>query len=244
MSNPGVKILAKSTNGKGKIKRFVLEDNIGESIHLHMDNMRIDFTINEFFQFTQIINESLLNLNILKGYEIGDFDINFLKTAHRDLNRLVNIKKEKVKIKDLSCVTHFKYRSLILEKIQKIHDSPVYNFLRGDKREFINYPQYNYLGVNNEARLTSIINSIEENGYPYQNNYIILFNGQNIIRDGQHRAAILAYRNDENYEVEVLRFYFKDNQHFLNFRKQNTRRILVFIISKLKEKINVIFNRY
>ncbi len=48
MSNPAVITLANSTSRKGKFKRFVVEDNIGESVHLHIDNMRIDFTINEF----------------------------------------------------------------------------------------------------------------------------------------------------------------------------------------------------
>jgi len=244
MSNPGVKILAKSTNKKGKIKRFVIEDNIGESIHLHMDNMRIDFTINEFLHFSQIINESFMNLNILNGYDISDFDINFLKTSHRYLDKLLKIKKEKIQIKDLLCVTHIEYKSVILEKIQKIHHSPIYSFLKGVNKDFINYPQYNYLGINNEARLKSIIDSIKKYGYPYQNNYIILFNGQNIIRDGQHRAAVLAYLNNENYEIDILRFYFKDKQHVLNFTTQNIKRILMYIIRKIIIKVKIIFNRY
>ena len=244
MSNPGVKILAKSSNKKGKIKRFVVEDNIGESIHLHMDNMRIDFTINEFLHFSKIINESLTNLNVLNGYDINDFDVNFLKTSHKHLHKLVNIKKEKIRIKDLLCVTHFEYKSVILEKIQKIRHSPIYSFLKGVNQDFINYPQYNYLGVNNRARLTSIFDSIKENGYPYQNNYIILFNGQNIIRDGQHRAAVLAYLNDENYEIDILRFYFKDKKHFLNFKKQNLKRMLIFVIRKIKTKIKLMINKH
>ena len=48
MSNPGV-IVLHSANCRGtNFKRFQVEDNIGESIHIHVDNMRFDFTIEEF----------------------------------------------------------------------------------------------------------------------------------------------------------------------------------------------------
>ena len=37
MSNPAVKILDEQNNRFGKFKRFQIEDNIGESIHIHFD---------------------------------------------------------------------------------------------------------------------------------------------------------------------------------------------------------------
>ena len=58
MSNPAVIVLDEVKKSKKSVfKRFVLEDNIGEAIHLHVDNMRIDFTIDEFLEFSSMIRE-------------------------------------------------------------------------------------------------------------------------------------------------------------------------------------------
>jgi hypothetical protein len=244
MSNPGVKILAKSSNKKSKIKRFVLEDNIGESIHLHMDNIRIDFTIKEFLHFSDIVKESLINLNILDGFEIKQFDIHFLKNCSKYLHKIVKIKKEKIKIKDLLCVTHYKWNNVIIEKIKKINKTPIFNYLKSDDQEYVNYPQFNYLNIDNKERVKSLIDSIKDYGYPYDNQYIILFNGQNIIRDGQHRAAILAHLYGENFEIEILRFYFKDNEHFLSFFKGNIKKIIISFLKEIRKKLKIKLKRY
>ena len=55
MSNPAVITLDSVNSKKGQFKRFVVEDNIGESLHLHIDNMRVDFTVNEFLEFSIMI---------------------------------------------------------------------------------------------------------------------------------------------------------------------------------------------
>ena len=52
MSNPAVITLASLNGRNNTFKRFQIEDNIGESIHLHVDNMRIDLSVNEFFELT------------------------------------------------------------------------------------------------------------------------------------------------------------------------------------------------
>ena len=91
MSNPAVIILDAADSKKGKFKRFVIEDNLGEAIHLHIDNMRVDFTIQEFFQFSQLIRVALEDLDLLKGYEVTDFDESFLKNCSTYLDRFVDI---------------------------------------------------------------------------------------------------------------------------------------------------------
>ena len=47
--------------------------------------------------------------------------------------------------------------------------------------------------MDNEKRILDLFDSIKNHGYPYLDQYIILFNGENIVRDGQHRAAVLAH---------------------------------------------------
>jgi hypothetical protein len=38
--------------------KLVVEDNIGESIHIHFRNTRLEFTIEEFIQFADAIEQA------------------------------------------------------------------------------------------------------------------------------------------------------------------------------------------
>ena len=97
MSNPGVITLANANSKKGKFQRFVIEDNIGESIHLHIDNMRVDFTVEEFLEFSKIIRKSLLDLNFIDGLNIDNFDEHFLMECSSYLPKLQSTEIEEVK---------------------------------------------------------------------------------------------------------------------------------------------------
>ncbi len=234
MSNPAVITLADASSRMGKFKRFVLEDNIGESIHLHIDNMRVDFTINEFLEFSQIIRSSVIELDILKGYSVNDFDESFLKECSPLLANLEKIEIEEIKLSSLSCIVRSQVKSdLEKVKLRPIKETPAYQYLSGNKSKFIAYNQLNYLTLDNEQRLSKLLESINDKNYPDKNKHIILFNGQNIIRDGQHRAAILAYLYGLDYSIKVMRFYFHENKHRLSIQKSNIKTSLVWALRKL-----------
>jgi len=231
MSNPAVITLDNASSKKEIFKRFVIEDNIGESIHLHIDNMRVDFTINEFLEFSEMIRQSLKEIDILKGYDIDKFDEHFLKECSSFLHNLIEVKKEKIKLCNLLAISHFEFKNITLKRILKLNETPAYKFLKGENQEWREYPQFNYFGISNEKRLLKLKESIEENGYPYDDRYIILFNGQNLIRDGQHRAVVLTYLYGLDYEIEILRFYFKDDKHM--FKLSNNKIILKWFFRKV-----------
>jgi len=235
MSNPAVIVLDDVSSKKGPFRRFTIEDNIGESIHLHIDNMRIEFTINEFLEFSNMIRNSLKELDILKGYNIDNFDEHFLKQCSDFLPNLIKIKKEKIKLKNLKVIVHYKFKDMTLQKVVPLNETPAYKFLQGKSKEFLDYPQFNYFLVSNKDRLLKLKESIKKNGYPYDDRYIILFNRQNLIRDGQHRAAVLAYLYGLDYEIDVLRFYFKGDRHI--FKLSNNKRILKWFVRKVNEKL-------
>jgi len=237
MSNPAVITLDDTSSKKGIFKRFTIEDNIGESLHLHVDNMRVDFTIEEFLEFSQMIRKSIKELDILKGYDIDKFDEYFLKQCADYLPNLIKIKKEKIKLKDLLAISHYKFKDLTLQKIIKLNETPAYKFLKGENNEFLDYPQFNYFGISNEERLLKLKESIEQNGYPYDERYIILFNGENLIRDGQHRAIVLTYLYGLDYDVEILRFYFKGNNHLVNLKKSNFKKFTIWFLKKVYRKV-------
>jgi len=239
MSNPGVITLADAKNKNGKIKRFQIEDNIGESIHLHIDNMRMDFTIKEYLEFSSLVKKSLENLNFLQNYKLENFDVHFLKECANYLPNLSDISIEEIRLSDLKCILRKIYkRNLSLLSISPIKNSPSYNYLKGNKDRFIKYEQYNYLNVNNEKRLLNAINSIKANGYPYLDNYIILFSGQNYIRDGQHRASILADIYGLNAKVKVMRFNFKGNDHKLNPFTSNIKTTTIWFEIIIKKYLH------
>lgn len=238
MSNPAVITLEDASNAKGKIKRFVLEDNIGESLHLHIDNMRVDFTVNEFLAFTKMIRSSLEELDFLSPYTIDNFDEHFLKECADLLPNLERIEIEEVELSKLKCVQNkvFHY-DLKLSKLSKIKDVPAYKYLHGEKEEFIAYKQHNYFNTDNEKRLLTMQESIKSNGYPFNNEYIVLFNGQDIIRDGQHRAAILADQFGLDYKVKAMRFHFTGNKHLLHLSKQNLKTSFMWFARKVYRKL-------
>jgi len=233
MSNPAVITLENASNRKGKFKRFVIEDNIGESIHLHVNDMRIDFTVKEFLEFSSMIRDSLGELNFLDGYSVSDFDEYFLKECAPFLPKLKKIKIEKIKLSELKCIIHSNFnKDLNLLHVTSISDTPAFKYLHKDEQEFIKYEQFNYFGVDNQKRLLDLKKSIEESGYPYDNKYIILFNNQNIIRDGQHRAVILADMHGLDYEIKIMRFYFNGNKHRINKNKNNLKSIIKEFVKK------------
>ncbi len=60
MSNPGVIILAETRTRRGE--SFRIEDNIGESIHIHYKNIRMDFTVRDFLSLARGCSDSLQKL--------------------------------------------------------------------------------------------------------------------------------------------------------------------------------------
>ena len=114
--------------------------------------------------------------------------------------------------------------TLVIEKVTYIEN-------------FLTYKQYNYFGINNEKRLLNLVNSINHNGYPYLNKHIILFNDEDIIRDGQHRAAILAHLYGIDHKVKVMRFIFSDRDNNINIVKNNFKKATLWFAKKLYRKL-------
>lgn len=65
----------------------------------------------------------------------------------------------------------------------------------------------NSIGQTNSSRLHDCLKQIQERGYPFQEEYIILYNDDIKIRDGVHRAACLYYLYG-NIKIPVKRLYF------------------------------------
>ena len=89
--------------------------------------------------------------------------------------------------------------------IRRIDATPVYKFLQGDREQYEEYvrllKRQRKDADYSVEKLESLIESMETHGY--QKELIVVWWGENSIKDGQHRAAIL-YHQHGNIEVEVV----------------------------------------
>lgn len=83
------------------------------------------------------------------------------------------------------------------ESYVQIKDSPAYRYLCGDVNYYRSYHRYeNGYNRHSEEGFKQLIDSFEKDGYD-QNNLIVTFNNEKIVRDGHHRAAILFHQKPE-----------------------------------------------
>ena len=199
MSNPAVVKLSKKTINKSKVW---LDDNFGESIHIHIDDFRADITIKEFEQLCHDVGEAVNSLIGVENFDCNKLDPVYFEIAlWKRLMKLRSIKIDKAALGDMWAPGKV--------GIFPLADSRAVRALRGDSKEN-DEPRYSHhIGQTSQDRLESMNKSIQENGYPLNDQYIVLYGDDNIIRDGQHRAACL-YNLYGDKEVPVMRMYFDD----------------------------------
>lgn len=238
MSNPAVLMLVNLPTKNGG--RFKVEDNIGESIHIHYNNFRIDFTIEEFLNFTKIIEGSVVNLIDNEAFNINNFDPIFLHNISHMLVDIERVSMDTIKLSDL-IVT--KTGLFGVPKWTSLKESKVYRAINGDSKENNKYKQSNLYNQNNQDRVDKVKELVVKKGYPFNDEYIVLFNDQNVIRDGQHRAASMFFSKRDT-EIPVIRLHFYNKKYgakkylwinlFLPTMKIKAKVIAKKIINRLK----------
>lgn len=213
MSNPGVRYLFNKnlTNGVN----FRVEDNIGEAIHLHYgDELRVDLSIREFFALSDGVRSALSDLLSEKGLNLNWLDRDFASLISPYLVDLDYVEIEKVKLKDLQVAIRKGFRYPVFCQIGLSH---IVGALRGNRKALKQYlSENNHESSYGNAHLDELFQKIKEDGYPLDGRYIVLFNNQNIIRDGQHRAACLYVLYGEDYELPILRLHFKNERYSIS----------------------------
>lgn len=227
MSNPAVIKLASSKVGKSNVW---LDDNYGESIHLHIDDIRVDLTVEEFSNLYSDLCDILNNLVGVDNLDFRTIDPTFLSTMlWKELPNIVSAKVDKVNLADLLAPFH--------NKVYKLEDSVGVRALKGDSISGTGNRKSNLISQTEQERMSELLESVRKYSYPYNNQYIILYGEDNIIRDGQHRASCL-YFLEGNIEIPVLRLYFKDykspvihkyyNSSFFSFLRMFRARMVKF----------------
>ena len=245
MSNPGVIELVNTNLGRDN---FRVEDNLGESIHLHLNNFRIDLTCEQFLDLAKKSREIIRSMVFVNNFDIESFDELFLFEIAEMLPDLVEVKMDEIFLNNLQIDTFNKFH---LPCIKSLNQSRVFKALNGVVVENNSHQQKNLFSVTNQDRLDSVLYMINHDGYPCKEKYIILFNNQNIIRDGQHRAACLLYTKG-NIKVPVMRLIFKDNKHNIKnhlilryifiwnrWRVKNAIKGILLKLKRIKSKIKL-----
>ncbi len=207
MSNPGVIELISGDMSIGSIR---IEDNIGESIHIHIGELRIDMTISELMSLAKEMKKALNAIIDVKGFDSNMFDALFLFQISDFLVDLERVEKKEVQIRELYTGVFKPFGGV---EYRKICESRVTKALNGDECEDNKAIQINAIGMTNNDRTKAIYKSVKENGYPYNNKYAVIFGDSQFIRDGQHRLSAVCVINGEDKKVPVLCLHFKNNMH-------------------------------
>lgn len=199
MSNPAVvKLQVEKIEGQ----RVWLDDNFGESIHLHIDDIRIDLTNEEFSNMCDDICAAINELVNVEGFDCNKINPVYLKVMLWDrLTHLRKVKIENVKLSEMIAPGN--------NRVARLPDSRGVKALNGNTKENDVIRASHHMGQTSQDRLQKVYDSIEKNGYPYNSEYIIMYGDDNVIRDGQHRAACL-YKIHGDISVPVMRLYFDD----------------------------------
>lgn len=233
MSNPAVTTLWSGRIGRSKIS---FDDNIGESIHLHVDDMRLDMTVDEFHLLYEDMCETINKMIDIDGFNVRKFDPAFLvKDLWPLLPSLQSVKSDKVMLSSLYAPFDVKFL--------KLKDSIGLQQLN-NRESLKKKPLAPHIGQSEEERMSQVLESVEKHGYPYNDEYIVLYGDEMIIHDGQHRASCLYYLYGD-IEIPVLRLYFNGykkrrirwytNSIFICCARKIKRQFIAFLpfISKL-----------
>ena len=180
-----------------------------------------------------VINESVIKI-INHIIDLDNFDCKVFQPIYLSLilsNYLSVIEKIKIdKIYVNELYTYDEGRQVRLPESNKV---------RALRKEFdlnsISQKISNLKNQTNLSRLQSSYKEIAKYGYPFKGQYIVLYNNENVIRDGGHRAACL-YEIHGNVEIPVMRIY-------LNYEKLFTNEKYLFpfhIVSNPKNVLSIV----
>ncbi len=238
MSNPAVIVLSSGKIGKSNV---AIEDNVGEALHIHIDDIRIDYSYQEFKMLVEGTKQVIEDMISVQNFHCNDYDPVFLGSILPYLLDLERVEMCTIRLSEILVNQPKTYKHVNYEGIMSSID---YKALKNNQLN-IGYNSFDHIGQSGNERLQLIVDSIKTHGYPFENKKLVFFNDCNVIRDGQHRAAVLFYLYGD-MEVPIVRMYFKDDKysypniykkHIKSFKDRN------YFLTYIKNRVMNISNK-
>lgn len=201
MSNPAVFELAQSVIDNQKI---CIEDNIGESIHLHIGLVRIDMTVNEFRTFSNTLKK-VLNCVTPQFFNVFKYDAYFLERIAKWIPNLLSIEKSSLRLAELKICYEIDDEVNFLNC--SINESPVFKYYNGENVDLERFVSEGDIFQSNRDRADKIFHQIKTNSAKV---FPICVDAHNRILDGYLTSAALIKLYGGNKEIEVERFLFNN----------------------------------
>ena len=205
-----------SSSPKLYARRLQIEDNIGEAIHIHYRNFRLDLTVRDFLGIEKCCYDALLKILERSNSEGHVIDRSFLIAITRYVSDIISIDKKTVRLSDLRAI---KYDNQGWSS-GPISESAAYRYLQGDTAYYVDYLERHGKPHQSIENIETLRKDIAKNGYDADLGAIVTFGDEPYIRDGQHRAAIIYYLKGD-IEVPIFNVQFSVNSLKWRMHKNN-----------------------
>ena len=209
MSNPAVFKLAETVIGDQKI---VIEDNIGESIHLHIGLVRIDMTVKEFKSISCALKDVLNELTD-EFFDIGTYDPYFLERISPYLNNIKTIECKKMLLSDLKVIYQTDVDKFITTDVE---NSPVSKYYNKENINIDIYDDKKDIFSTNQNRARKILETVQIHS---PKEYVIYTDNYNRIIDGYYTAAALFKIYGGSITVKTKSFCFEPYDELIAARR-------------------------
>lgn len=199
MGNPAVFELSKCIIDNQIV---CIEDNIGESIHLHIGSIRIDLTVSEFEKMADILKNVLESLVNVEGFNVFKCDPFFLSRISREIPYLEKVYNKNVFLEDL--FIRIKDSNGKIERYS-LKDTYLYKHLKEPNRSISNFSEETYIFESYDDRIFVVKDLIERR----KESIDIIIDKDGNILDGYISSCILL-NNDVN-KIKAKVFEFKEN---------------------------------
>lgn len=213
MSNPAVFELAQANIAGQKI---CIEDNIGESIHLHIGLVRFDMTVKEFREFAKTLQGGL-NAVTPKFFDVNEYDAYFIERLAADLMNISAVEEILLPLADLKICYEGEDDKILTVNLT---ESPVFKYYSGESIDLEQFENKGDIFQSNSERADKVFAAVKDNP---NKNFKICVDESNRILDGYLTSAAMARLYGANFKIKASRFSFETLDALAIVRRRNKK---------------------
>ena len=213
MSNPAVFELAQANIAGQKI---CIEDNIGESIHLHVGLLRFDMTVKEFQEFAKTL-QGVLNAVTPNFFDVNEYDAYFIERLAADLMNISAVEEILLPLSDLKICYEGEDDKILTANLT---ESPVFKYYSGAAIDLEQFENKGDIFQSNSERADKVFAAVKDNP---NKNFKICVDGSNRILDGYLTSAAMAQLYGADFKIKASRISFETIDALAIVRRRNRK---------------------